>query len=259
MLRRLTRRGISGNLGVQTSVDRRWTKRGWRIVSRAFPVSNLAAGAILFLLLASGSIRASETVTLQVQEAGEELFLGLGNDGEPLKPEAGKCACLGRFDRFSVKDVNQITVLGADGKQLSLVIDKSSIFVEFGEKIVALRFYVLLPKDQARAGESTLELKWGADVKAVNIQVESFVLSSALRSGYRSLREAPSSSGGGGGPGSTATILVIADSSADYHFLWYLLPIGVIFALLTVRKFLLTSAPAGHEGSGGDPVSRNPR
>ncbi len=191
-----------------------------------------------------------------MEEAGEELFLSPGKGGEPLKPGEGKCVCLGSFDRFSVKDVNQITVLGTDGGQLPLFIESSSVFVEF-DKIVALRFYVLLPRDQARAGESTLELKWGTDVKAVNTQVKSFVLSPALRSGYRSLREARSS--GGSGPGSTATILVIADSTADYHFLWYLLPMAAIFALLTVRKFFLATAPAGQEGSGGDPVSRNPR
>jgi len=195
-------------------------------------------------------------VTFEVAAAGEELFLALDQQGEALEPLGGKVACIGRFDRFDVENVNQVTVIGPGNRQLPLVVDGSSIFEEFG-KVVAFRFYVLLPPDSARPGETTLELRWGADVEATNSRVERLKLNPKLRESYRSLRLA--GTGGGRGRESTASILVIADSTADYHFLWYLVPIGLIFALLTVRKLLLRTVTTGGGGSGGGPVSRDPR
>jgi hypothetical protein len=213
--------------------------------------------AALFLAAAAISVPAgaSESVVLTVEEAGEELFLELTPDGEPLRPEKGKAACVGRFDRLSVKDVSQVTVTGPDGKRLPLVIEASSIFVEF-DKIVALRFCFLVDADRARPGEDSFTFQWGPDVRASNTKVERLVLDSALRASYRSLRQRTAS---GARDSTTASITVIADSSADYHFLWYLLPISLIFAVLTARKLMVRSQAAGGGETGGDPVSRTPR
>jgi len=77
--------------------------------------------------------------------------------------------------------------------------------------------------------------RWGPDVQAENVRVAAFALDAAqpqLYRGFRPQRQAAA------GPLDTqvASIEVIADSSAEYHFLWYLLPMGVIFLLLSVRK-----------------------
>jgi hypothetical protein len=153
---------------------------------------------------------------------------------EALRPDPGQVLVCGRFDPpgFYVDDVNQLTVFGPDGRPLPLTVDASSLFVEF-DQIVSLRVCFALPEAVADAAD--LELRWGPDVRAENLQVPALALDAAqpqLYRGFRIRRQA----GAGTGDTQVASIEVIADSSAEYHFLWYLLPMGVIFVLLTIRK-----------------------
>ena len=132
---------------------------------------------------------------------------------------------------FGVGDISQITLLAPDGRPLPLLIESASIFNEFG-KIAALRFCCRLSEAESRPGQGTFVLRWGPDVRAGNSQVDRFAFDPARKDLYRSLR--PRSAAGAGS--SVATIEVIADSTAEYHFLWYLLPMALILVLLTVRK-----------------------
>jgi hypothetical protein len=217
------------------------------------PVGLLAC--VMALPAAAGE---SGSLRLQVQAAGDELFAGQAEGGEAVRPGPGRCACIFRYDRFAVENLNQVTILGPGRKPVPLVIEGSSIFREFG-KVVAFRFYALASAEDARPGEGIFELRWGTDIKAANSRIERFQLDPALRESYRSLRPVVAdASAGGSGQESTATLVVIADSSADYHFLWYLVPIGLIFALLTVRKLFLAGETGGRGGSGLGPGSERP-
>ena len=81
-----------------------------------------------------------------------------------------------------------------------------------------------------------LTLKWGNDVKAENEIIEKIVLAPDISqsvmtfSWVRADEDIDSS---------FASIEVIADSKADFYFLWYLLPIFTIFIVLTFRKITL--------------------
>ena len=194
----------------------------------------LAAAALGLLAAASFGLpaaSAAESVQFEIVPAEEALFLEPASGAEVMAPTQGQCVAVGRFDRLSARDISQITLLAPDGRQFPLIIESASIFNEFG-KIAALRFCFRLSEAEARPGRGAFILQWGPEVKADNRQVDRFAFDPARRELYRSLR--PKSAAGAGS--NVATIEVIADSTAEYHFLWYLLPMALILVLLTVRK-----------------------
>jgi len=177
--------------------------------------------------------QAAESVRLEILPATGEMLAATGA-GDPLLPAPGQVLVCGRFDdpSFSVDDLSRLAVVLPDGRQVALRIDAASKFLEF-DRIVSVRFCFALDEEAAQAGGLTL--RWGPDVRAENAEVDRFVLDPSrpeLYRGFRWQREAAA----GGDATQVATIEVIADSTAEYHFLWYLLPMGVIFLLLTIRK-----------------------
>lgn len=144
---------------------------------------------------------------------------------------------LGSFDHpdFAIENVSQITVTGPDGRQLPLTIESQSTFLEF-DRIVALRFCFVIDEAAASSPKGDFKVSWGPDVRAENVKVDRFSLDASLAARYREFRWARADRDGAGRTTSVASVEVIADSSAQYHFLWYLLPIAVVFVLLTIRK-----------------------
>lgn len=185
---------------------------------------------LLAAALASGGGRAvaAESVEYEIAPAGDELF-SEGAAPEPA-PGPGLCLVVFRYSRFSAADISQITVTAPDGRALPLAVEP--LFVEFG-KIADARLAFTLPEAEARVGNGPFTLKWGPDVAARNAKAEKLLPDPARREAYRSLRPRPGANGPGG---NVATLEVIADSSAEYHFLWYLLPMALVFVLLVVRK-----------------------
>jgi hypothetical protein len=206
-------------------------------------------GALALLAPLAAAAAGEDSLRLVVEAAGEDLFMEPATGGERLDPGPGRAACLLRYDRFELESTDQVTVIAPDGEAVPLVIETCSIFEEFNEIIVGLRLYFVVPEGRARPGEDVYELKWGPEVSATNSRVERLFLDPDLCDRYRALRAAPA----GGEDSTTASIVIIADSSADYHFLWYLLPMAMIFALLTVRKVL---AGAGGLEADGDSTAR---
>ena len=189
--------------------------------------------AVLILVLAASVGRGAETVRLEVLPVPDAMAPS-DAEAEVLKPEPGQVLVCGRFDSpdFYVDDVSQLTVIGPEGLPLPLTIDGSSLFVEF-DQIVSLRF--CFPLAESQVDSADLVLRWGPDVRAGNVRVDALALDAAQPQLYRGFR--PEQQADAGPVDSqVASIEVIADSSAEYHFLWYLLPMGVLFVLLTVRK-----------------------
>jgi hypothetical protein len=213
-------------------------------------LSGVLLGALLLSAFPARAAAGEESLRLVVEAAGDDFFLVPATGGERLDPGPGRCACLLRFDRFAMETTDRVTVIGPAGNQVPLVIESSSIFEEWG-RIVGLRFYFVVPEDRARPGRDSYLLKWGPEVSATNSRVERLRLDPALRDSYRALRAAPAD----GEEGTTASIVVIVDSSADYHFLWYLVPMALIFALLTIRKLRAGRAGAGGESGGRAPAA----
>ena len=178
-----------------------------------------------------------ETVPLDIGPAEEALLQAAAEGAEPLQVSEDRVLVVGRVDdpRFSVPGIDNITILAPDGTPVPLRIEKPSLFYEFDE-IVSLRCAFEARREDI-AGVRDFVLKWGADVQAANRLVPAFALDEAAREGVMQFRRRPSASGPPAGS-SVATIEVVADSSAEYYFLWYLLPMAVIFIILTLRKIL---------------------
>lgn len=190
----------------------------------------MAAAALAFLAaLIPAAPVAAQSVQIEVLPAGEELFAAAPEGGAPVPaPEAGRCLVVGRYSGFSAGNLGQITVLAPDGRQLPLVVETPSVFVEFGSTVAAMRFGFLAGVEEADSGRP-FTLQWGPEVKAANSSVERIVADPARRGLYRTFR--PLAAAGRG-----IAIPVIADRSARYHFVWYLVPMGLVFLVLTLRK-----------------------
>lgn len=201
---------------------------------RARPGGGAVILAVLLLALAASAAQGAESARLEIIPAPEGL-LEPGPAAEPLRPEPGQVLVCGRFDApdFYVDDLSQLTVLGADGRPLPLTIDSGSVFVEF-DQVVSLRFCFPLDEAEADSGAPVV-FRWGPDVHADNAQADAFALDAAQPQLYRGFRHQRQAAAGSVDT-QVASIEVIADSTAQYHFLWYLLPMGVIFLLLSVRK-----------------------
>jgi hypothetical protein len=191
-------------------------------------VNRTAIVAVVLAFL--GGSAAAEQAALELLPADEAQLSTIGA-AAPADP--GTVLVFGRFDdpAFSIADPSQVTVADANGGQLPLLIEEKSLFRDLG-RIVSMRFLFVVPESEVAAGG--LQLKWGPEVRAANVIGEGIALAPVARERLRQFRwsRAPSSAE----PPSVATIEVIADSHAGWYFLWYLLPISVIFAFLTIRK-----------------------
>lgn len=196
--------------------------------ARLFLAAGLLAAAAG--LLSPPTARAADSLELYVEPAGEELFLDLPSGPPDPAPAAGGIVAVGRYDRLAIESLDRITLEAPGGRRLPLIVDSSSVFTEFGKVIASLRFCVVLTEAEAAAGSGPFVLRWGPGVSAENRKIERFSADGERRELYRSLRP------GAGPNASVATLEVIADSSAEYHFLWYLLPMALVFGLLLVRK-----------------------
>jgi hypothetical protein len=178
-------------------------------------------------------------VPLELVPARDELFAQQPT-GAPVVPENGQIIVVGRFDGadFAIERTDQITVLAPGGRALPLRIESDSIYREF-DRIVSLRLCFTAADEAESRAPGAFKLEWGADVKADNVLTGPIALDPARKDAYREFRwrQKPAAPATGAGQGaSVATIEVIADTTAEYHFLWYLLPITLIFILLTIRK-----------------------
>ena len=152
------------------------------------------------------------------------------------RPDDGDVLIFGRLDHpdFRVDDLSQLAVVAPDGRRLPLHIDESSVFVEF-DSIVSVEFFFLVEPAEAVPGGEPFKAVWGPGVRSENQKVPSIALDPATRDRVlqfvwrRDRDDAPAGT-------SVATIEVIADSTAEYYFLLYLLPMALIFILLTIRK-----------------------
>ncbi len=194
-----------------------------------------ALALALALLGAAGpAALAAASLELELAPAGDELFTagddGAGSPAFPA-PEPGKCLVIFRYNRLSAGDLNKLTITAPDGRELPLFVEP--LFVEFG-KIADARMAFVLDAVEATDGRGPFTLKWGPEAAGHNTQVERIPADPARRELYRTLRPR---AGAVPPDANIASLEVIADSSAEYHFLWYLLPMSLVFALLLVRKF----------------------
>ena len=168
--------------------------------------------------------------------AAESVRLQVDRPAATAPGAAGSLRVTGRFNhpRFSVDDVGQLAV-SIGGNDLPFEIMGSSIGKdEFGEKVVSVRLSFAIERSALEAAGFEVTFRWGSGVRGRGTRVERLQEEGALAFTWdRSERPA-----GGDGEESFASLEVFAESGAENTYLWYLLPMGLLLALLTVRKFV---------------------
>ncbi len=194
--------------------------------------------ALAFALLTSLAAADREDYSLGMEFAPvNEVAAEIMSGENAMLPKDGMVLVFGRLDHagFYIEDIGNLAVETPERGRIPVFIDSSSILLEF-DGIVSLLAAFEISEQEAQSGGSAFRITWGELVQASNTVVERIRIDGENRSSYREFRwqEALASEAGGEAPFSTIT--VIADSTAEYHFLWYLLPMGLVFVLLTIRK-----------------------
>lgn len=210
------------------------TERGW--ARGACTVAALLLAGLLAPALAAQD--APHGVTLALRPVEESFFVEAGagaDDAEVLRPKAGEWLLVLAFSdaNFAITELSQLRLVSAEsGRSIPLTIAESSLFEDFGE-IVGLRLAARLPAESV----DTWRLEWGEGIDAEHRLVRDFRCDPADAAVLRTATwsEVPADAAGGGDV-SVASIEVIADRKADLYALWYLLPMLVIFVVLTLRK-----------------------
>jgi hypothetical protein len=177
---------------------------------------------------------AERTRILVLAEAREDLFAG--EEGEPnLSPRAGQVAVVCRFDaaEFRIRSLDQVAVLAPSGEAVPLIVESASVWEEMGF-IVSVRLAFFVDEGDADC-RTPLRIVWGPGVKGEFTEIEALRPDASARKRIRSATWAlPEDTAGD--DSSIASVEIVADSKADYDSLYYLLPMALLFVLLTVRK-----------------------
>lgn len=138
---------------------------------------------------------------------------------------------------FSVSGFNTVMAYDAGGKPLSLIIDRSSVYSEFDDgNINSMRIAILIDYSTFKGG--SVRLTWGESLNATNQVVEQIKIYENSLDRYRTfLWESKSQQENT--ESYAASLEIIVDDQADIYYLWYLLPLVILFLLLIVRKKLL--------------------
>jgi len=187
-------------------------------------------------------------VILIVKEVPDDFFTNAVTDGSvQFKHGKDTLTVVGRFTRntFSIPGIGNVTVYDAKSRQLQLRIESSSVYREFeDEDITQIRFAFEISREALAAGPPRLE--WGEDISAENIMIDRILIDGASRERYRTFAVEECASGEGYNP-QVAELEVIVDPKADYYYLGYLLPMGVVFGLLALRKIYAGRKPGAPE------------
>jgi hypothetical protein len=206
----------------------------------------LAAGLVLILLCPAAL--AAQGVILVVKEVPNDFFDDAVSDGSvEFSHKKDTLTVVGRFAKntFFIPAISKVTVYDAKSRQIQLRIESSSVYREFeDEDITQIRFAFDIGRDALAAGPPRLE--WGEDVAANNVLVDEILIDAGSRDRYRTFAWEERASGEGYNP-QVAELEVIVDPKADYYYLWYLLPMAVVFVLLALRKVHAGRKPRADE------------
>ena len=138
---------------------------------------------------------------------------------------------------FFVSGFDKVMAFDAGGQPLSLIIDRSSVYSEFDDgNINSMRIAFLI--DSPTLQGRSVRLTWGENLNATNQAVEQIKIYENSLDRYRTfLWESKSQQENT--ESYAASLEIIVDDQADIYYLWYLLPLVILFILLIVRKKLL--------------------
>ena len=197
---------------------------------------------LLLCLMSSETFAESSSVMLVIKPVAEDFFdfAQDGHDQERTGDDDERIV-IGTINApdFSVQEINNVALFDANGSQISLTIETSSLYSEFDDGIYnSMRILFRIRESMLQKG--ALRLTWGTDIAAKNQQVEQLPIYLEEKERYRTFSWEAQPSGDDRGS-YAATLEVIVDDYADTYYLWYLFPMALMFILLFVKlRFLLT-------------------
>lgn len=185
---------------------------------------------------------ASESAVLVVRAAPDDFFTdAVTDDSQTHEHRDGYITVIGLINMpsFSIAQIGNVTVRDARSRQIQLVVDSLSIYREFDD-INQMRVAFQISEEALAAGSPTLV--WGPDITADNIEIDRILVDGTSRERYRTFSW-EECAGGVNQNSQVATIEVVVDDTADLYYLWYLLPMGLIFLLLALRRLRIDRSP----------------
>lgn len=207
------------------------------------PWGRLGLVAALWMCLSCAhSAALAESVTLQLLPAEPALFES-SDEGHPCQPGEGEILVVGRFNdpRFAVASIDKVSLATVSGEAVPFLIDQASVLKEFVEsgRIISFRLCAIVPARLWQNGrEPELVLKWGDEVSGRARLVAGFRLDPERAESYRGFLwgDAASRPSAADEPVKELAITVTAERGAELHKYWYLIPLLVLFLLLSVKK-----------------------
>jgi len=198
------------------------------------------AGIVLVLgmcLMIPEGIGGGNSDLLIVKPMAGDLMAVTGPGSDPkLDGLDGSVVVVGRLDMpyFAVEDAKQVAVYDADGKPVPLWVETSSLYSEFDDGTINM-MQIAFTMPEASIERGPLRLSWGDSVASESRMVDQIPLYLQSKDRYRTF-ECEAQPRGNDAANFSSSVVVIVDDKADIYFLWYLLPMVLIFVLLFVRK-----------------------
>lgn len=195
---------------------------------------------VCLCLICAEAVAENTSVMLVISPVVEDFFQNAQDGRDPgFTENTDELIVIGTINAptFSVEGINSVSLSDADGNPISLTIDQFSLYSEFDDGVYnSMRMLFTIPENILEKG--ALRLTWGDDISANNRQIEHIPVYLGEKERYRTFtwEEQPE---GDDGAGYAATVEVIVDNYADTYYLWYLLPMVLIFTLLFVKKIAL--------------------
>ncbi len=194
---------------------------------------------IAFLLFAAAALFGESRALVQIKPAPEDFAAEAKNGSDPIFPQAdfiitGKI----NLPKFAIENIRQLSVKDTNGKTLPVVVDKASVYSEFDEsEINSLR--IAFGISEAALAKGSPVLIWGADINdQTNREIPKINVYRKNLNKYRTFNLVVRPQGKSNSS-RFATIEVIVDDYADTYYLWYLLPMALVFILLGLKKVYL--------------------
>lgn len=182
----------------------------------------------------------STSAMLLIRPVADEFFDN-ARDGrdQDLEGYDDELIVIGMIDipDFAIQGSNQVALFDPNDSPIPLIVDTSSLYSEFDDGVYnSMRIMFRVRESVVEKGG--LRLVWGNEISANNTQVDQISIYREDKDRYRTFNWEAQPEGDDGGS-YAATVEVIVDDYADTYYLWYLLPMVLIFTLLFVKKIAL--------------------
>lgn len=204
-------------------------------------VNKMAIRSILAFLtvffICANIYAVEKSVLLTVKPVDDTFFDYTEQGADPsmkLNPDQRIVVGLINVPSFEIKNTANTALYDSEGRQIPITIDKSSFYSEFDDSTInSMRISFITDDRTIKKGHFRFE--WGDNINSKNTVVDKIPVFTTSKDIYREFtwEEQPQKSDLAN---YSATLDIIVDDKADTYYLWYLLPMVLIFFMLIIRR-----------------------